>query len=161
MVPPAPDARASGAIGSPIRTESLPTAVSVAGKPNFQAREKSANSSPNHRSAVSETKRSYNKPANSGPFSTTTGNLHNRPNAWWGWKDSNLQPGGYELEGLELSWKDSNLQPGRYERTSSAAQKSEFSRLRDERTQSTCQACSSVETSLRRGCRRARPRAPR
>jgi hypothetical protein len=33
---------------------------------------------PTHGSAVSETKRSYKKPANSGPFSTTTGNLRTR-----------------------------------------------------------------------------------
>jgi hypothetical protein len=32
---------------------------------------------PNQRSAVSEIKWSYKKPANSGPFSTTTGNLRN------------------------------------------------------------------------------------
>src|SRR6266478_3881631 len=44
-----------------------------------------------------------------------------------------------------MSWKDSNLQPGRYERTSSAPQRANFSGLRDERTQCTCQACSSVE----------------
>src|SRR5881275_2832707 len=47
------------------------------------------------------------------------GNLLKRRTAWWGWKDSNLQPDCYELEGLEP-------QPGRYERTSSAAQKSDF-----------------------------------
>jgi len=52
---------------------------------------------PNHGSAVSETQRSHNKPANSGPFSTTTGNFRNRRNAWWGWKDSNLQTRDYEL----------------------------------------------------------------
>src|SRR5437763_3195089 len=47
------------------------------------------------------------------------GNAGSHRTAWWGWKDSNLQPDWYELEGLEP-------QPGRYERTSSAAQKSDF-----------------------------------
>src|SRR5437667_10877756 len=47
------------------------------------------------------------------------GNIGSHRTAWWGWKDSNLQPDYYELEGLEP-------QPGRYERTSSAAQKSDF-----------------------------------
>ena len=45
MVPPAPDARTFGAI-TPIRTKSLPATVSVAGKRDFQAREKSAKTSP-------------------------------------------------------------------------------------------------------------------
>src|SRR5438876_11332226 len=47
------------------------------------------------------------------------GNIGSHRTAWWGWKDSNLQPDCYELEGLKP-------QPGRYERTSSAAQKSDF-----------------------------------
>jgi len=47
------------------------------------------------------------------------------------WKDSNSNQ-------TVMSWKDSNLQPGRYERTSSAAQRANFSGLRGERTQYTC-----------------------
>src|SRR5262249_18838964 len=55
----------------------------------------------NHGSAVSETKRSHNKPANSRPFSTTTGNLRNRRNAWWAREDSpppeHLSPAEVEI----------------------------------------------------------------
>src|SRR5262245_11896830 len=57
---------------------------------------------PNHGSAVPETKRSHKNPANSGPFSTTTGNLHNRRNAWWAREDSNLQPDRYERSALTV-----------------------------------------------------------
>jgi ABC transporter substrate binding protein len=55
--------------------------------------------SPNHGLAVSETQRSNKKPANAGPFSTTTGNFCNRRNAWWAREDSNLQPDRYERPG--------------------------------------------------------------
>jgi len=41
-------------------------------------------------------------------------------NAWWGWKDSNLQPVRYEAAQLRrfasdcvVGWEDSNLQPDR------------------------------------------------
>jgi len=58
---------------------------------------------PSHGSAVSETKRSHKKPANAGPFSTTTGNLRNRRNAWWAWEDSKLQPDHYEWSARPLA----------------------------------------------------------
>src|SRR5262245_50086988 len=57
---------------------------------------------PNHGSAVPETKRSHKNPANSGPFSSTTGNLRNRRNAWWAREDSNLQPDRYERSALTI-----------------------------------------------------------
>src|SRR5262249_6425664 len=107
--------------------------------------EKKASMRPlNHRSAVSEIKRSYKKPANSGSFSSVSGNLRNRRNAWWGWKDSNLQP-------------------GRYERTFFGCAKTEFSRLRAERTP-TCQVCSSVDRvtgAFRYGVPKGAPRMSR
>jgi len=50
---------------------------------------------PNHRSAVSETKRSFKNPADSGAFRTPAGNLRECGTAWWAWEDSNLQPTDY------------------------------------------------------------------
>jgi len=64
MVPPAPDAWASGAIAPPFEP-SLCRGLRCR-ETGFPGRR-----NPNHGSAVSETKRSYKKPANSGPFSTT------------------------------------------------------------------------------------------
>jgi hypothetical protein len=66
MVPPAPDAWASGAI-APIRTESLPTAVSVAGKPDFPSGEKSANTSPEPRISGLRDQAAVQEPRQSGP----------------------------------------------------------------------------------------------
>ena len=80
---------------SPIRTESLPTAVSVAGKRDFLAREKCANTSPEPRISGLRDQAVVQKPANSGPSSTTIGNPRNRRNAWWAREDSNLQPDHY------------------------------------------------------------------
>jgi hypothetical protein len=51
-----------------IRTESPSATVSVAGKRDFQGGEKKPIRRPNHRSAVSETKRLFKSPADSGPF---------------------------------------------------------------------------------------------
>src|SRR5262249_51522519 len=53
------------------------------GKRDFRGGEKCANTSPEPRISGLRDQRSYNKPANSGPFSTTTENFLNRRNAWW------------------------------------------------------------------------------
>jgi hypothetical protein len=57
---------------------------------------------PSHRSAVSETKRSYKNPRQIAAFRTPSGNLHNCENAWWVREDSNLQPDHYERSALTI-----------------------------------------------------------
>src|SRR5262249_52553145 len=77
--------------------------------------------------------------------------LQNSMNAWWARQGSNLCPLPCQRSVLPslplvvIFGEDSNLQPGRYERTSSAAHRANLCRPRDEGTQCTCEACSSVE----------------
>jgi len=68
---------------------------SFAWKRDFQGGEKSVNTSPEPQISGLRDQRSYKNSANSGPFSTTPGNLRNRRNAWWAWQDSNPKPGRY------------------------------------------------------------------
>src|SRR5947209_18450151 len=82
--------------------ESLPTAVFVAGKRDFLAREKCANTSPEPRISGLRDQAVVQQAGQFGPFSTTIGNLRNRPNAWWAREDSNLQPDRYERSALTV-----------------------------------------------------------
>src|ERR1700688_3944416 len=66
MVPPAPRARPSSSIIPRIRTGSLRTKVSVAGKRNFQGRDKEAETASKVQGRRRRDKISLNKPANSG-----------------------------------------------------------------------------------------------
>ena len=81
---------------SPFRTESLSATVSVAGKRDFQGGEKSANTSPEPQISGLRDEAVVQKPRRFGAFRTPAGNLRECRTAWWGWKDSNLQPVRYE-----------------------------------------------------------------
>src|SRR5262245_66591234 len=73
MVPPAPDAWASGPI-APIRTESLPTAVSVAGKRDFRGGEKCADTSPDPQISGLRDQAVVQEPRQFEAFATSYGN---------------------------------------------------------------------------------------
>src|SRR5262245_28830408 len=81
----------------------------VARKRDFQGGETGADTLPEPQIRVSETKVLARKPRQLRALCTAIGNFRNCASAWWGWKDSNLQP-------------------ERYERTSPAPQTSEFFR---------------------------------
>src|ERR1700686_5930281 len=66
MVPPAPRARPSSSIIPRIRTDSLRTKVSVAGKRNFQGRDKEAETASKVQGRRCRDKVSLNNSANSG-----------------------------------------------------------------------------------------------
>jgi hypothetical protein len=94
-----------------IRTASLLTTVSVSGKRDSEGQRQLAQNRLQAGKGLHGDRNADVGARQLRPFLKSQGNLAVRKSAWWGWKDSNLQPGGYELEGLELSWKDSNLQP--------------------------------------------------
>jgi hypothetical protein len=101
MVPPAPDAWASGAI-APIRTESLPTAVSVAGKRDFRGREKGPNTSPEPQINGLRDQVARTEPRQLRALAPPSGNFRNCVSAWWAREDSNLQPDRYERSALTI-----------------------------------------------------------
>jgi hypothetical protein len=121
MVPPAPDARAARAIAPPFELSLCRLRSPLPGNGISRAEKKAPIRRPNHLSAVSETKRSYKNPANSGPFSTATGDLRNRRTGWWAREDSNLQPDRYEPAALAIELRADRAALGGSARRSNAA----------------------------------------
>ena len=101
MVPPAPDARASGQIA--------PHSNRVSGNGGLRCRETGFPGQRKKRQYVARTtdwrsqrRGGRTKPRQLQAFARPTGNLRNCESAWWAREDSNLQPDRYERSALTV-----------------------------------------------------------